>query len=303
MQAKIRLLASRMAMSCHFNQAARLAFFLSLLLTTLPAVLHAEDRFFDSAGVRIHYTVEGKGEPIILLHPFGLTAAGWKQIGVVQALSGDYQVIAIDARGHGQSEKPHDASAYGIKMVDDVIRLMDHLKIGKAHVVGYSMGGVVAEHLLASHSDRLLTATIGGVGWMDHEETARLGNQTADAVERGRSTLPAGNDLQALAALARSSYPPIPEERFRRVKIPTLALVGEGDPLRAGVDRLGAMIPGMKVVVIPGKTHINAPTDPLFLSSVKSFLAQYSIAHANTARAADSIDQLYSAIRANEQRD
>jgi pimeloyl-ACP methyl ester carboxylesterase len=263
--------------------------FFSLLLTTLPVILHAEDQFFDSAGVRIHYTAEGKGEPVILIHPFGLTAADWNRMGVIQALSGDYRVIAIDVRGHGLSEKPHDPSAYGTKIVDDVIRLMDHLKIEKAHVVGYSMGGFIAEGLLASHSDRLLTATIGGAGWMDAETTARLGNQMADALQKGKAPgppFPSGNDLQALAALLRASaFPipdPIPEERFRTVKIPTLALIADGDRGRAGVDRLAAMIPSMKVVVIPGRTHLNAPTDPLFLSSIKSFLTAYSTAHANT---------------------
>jgi pimeloyl-ACP methyl ester carboxylesterase len=269
----------------HFNQAARLSLFFSLVLMTLPVVLHAADQFFDSAGVRIHFTEEGKGDPLILIHPFALTAAGWNQIGLIQALSSEYRVIAIDARGHGQSEKPHDTSAYGIKMVDDVIRLMDHLKIEKAHVVGYSMGGAIAEHLLASHSDRLRTATIGGAGWMDPEVSARVWNQIADALQQGKPpgpSFPAGNDFQALTALARAGLPPIPEERFRRVKIPALALVADGDPLAAGVDRLAAVIPAMKVVVIPGRTHYNAVTDPLFLSNVKSFLTEYSKAHANT---------------------
>jgi pimeloyl-ACP methyl ester carboxylesterase len=257
-----------------------------LILSGFPAFLCAEDQFFNSAGVRIHYIVDGKGESVILLHPLGLTAASWQRIGITQELSSHYRVIAIDIRGHGESDKPHNASAYGTNMSDDVIRLMDQLKIKKAHVVGYSLGGFITEYLVAYHANRLLTATIGGAGWEAPEVTARVANQVANALEQGKSlgpAFPAGNDLPALAALARGLvlFPPIPEDRFSRVKIPTLTLVGGEDPAKTAVDRLATMIPATKVVVIPGKIHTNAPDDPLFLSSVKTFLAAHAKASAN----------------------
>src|SRR6267154_6224000 len=79
------------------------------LIPGLQASLHAEDFFFDSDGVKIHYIVEGKGEPVILIHGFAASiAANWGGPGVIKALSENYQVIALDNRGHGQSEKPHD---------------------------------------------------------------------------------------------------------------------------------------------------------------------------------------------------
>ena len=71
-----------------------------------------------------------------LLRPVSRSAAGSC---VIDALKKDYKVIALDLRGCGGSGKPHDPKAYGIEMVNDVVRLLDHLKIDKAHIVGYSM--------------------------------------------------------------------------------------------------------------------------------------------------------------------
>src|SRR2546423_10416220 len=121
---------------------------LSCFLLAAPSSLRAEDHFFDSNGVKIHYIVEGKGEPVVLIH--GFTAdidKNWRTgfaIGpdnqrrgpmIIEALSRNYRVIALDNRGHGKSDKPHDVKQYGNEMVEDVVRLLDHLKIGKAHVV------------------------------------------------------------------------------------------------------------------------------------------------------------------------
>src|SRR5881397_2402529 len=110
---------------------------LGALLAPAPAL--AQDQFFDSNGVKIRYTVEGQGEPVLLIH--GFTAdieKQWGQPGVLKALAKDHRVIALDNRGHGKSGKPHDAKMYGKEMVEDAVRLLDHLKIAKAHVVGYS---------------------------------------------------------------------------------------------------------------------------------------------------------------------
>ncbi|MBI3838057.1 MAG: alpha/beta fold hydrolase, partial [Planctomycetia bacterium] len=98
----------------------------ALLLTT--ARTFALDDFFDSNGVKIHYIVEGQGESVVLIH--GFTASiqpQWGLPGIIKALSKDYQVIALDNRGHGRSDKPHDPKQYGAEMINDVIRLMDHV--------------------------------------------------------------------------------------------------------------------------------------------------------------------------------
>ena len=78
----------------------------------------------------------------------------------------NYRAIALDLPGHGESDKPENEAAYGVQMVEDVRLLLDHLKIRKAHVVGYSLGGMVTAKFLTMHQDRVRSAILGGMGWL-----------------------------------------------------------------------------------------------------------------------------------------
>jgi hypothetical protein len=84
--------------------------------------LQAEDFFFESAGAKIHYIVEGNGEPVLLITGFGGSIQSWSVQGIIRELSNTFQVIALDPRGHGQSDKPHDPNSYGMNMVEDCSR-------------------------------------------------------------------------------------------------------------------------------------------------------------------------------------
>ena len=86
----------------------------------------------------------------------------WIATGVFANLAKDHRVIALDCRGHGKSGKPTDPKAYGAEMAQDIVRLLDHLKIRRAHVVGFSMGAMIAGPLLITNADRLLTVTFVG---------------------------------------------------------------------------------------------------------------------------------------------
>jgi pimeloyl-ACP methyl ester carboxylesterase len=146
---------------------------------------HAEDSFFDSAGVKIHYIVEGHGEPVLLITGFGGSIQNWYALGIIRELSNTFQVIALDPRGHGQSDKPHDPKSYGMNLVEDPIRLLNHLKIRKAHVVGYSMGGNITMEILTHHPERLRTSVIGGTGWSQQDQLAAQ-KTLADSLEEGK---------------------------------------------------------------------------------------------------------------------
>lgn len=261
--------------------------------------------YFDSNGVDLHYTVEGEGEPVVLLHGFAVNAdINWRLPGITQALAKEFRVIAMDLRGHGLSGKPHDARQYGMKMVDDVLRLLDHLKIGKAHVVGYSLGGMVTLKLAATHPERLLTASPLGAGWERPESSAFLGaiGEIEEALKSGRGVGPLSghlggerqrpgllhtwwvkfvtrylNDGHALGDMVRAMPDlAVEEEDLRRIPVPVCSIVGSRDPLRAGVDAMQGLVPDLKVAVLDNADHIRAPRRPELLGTLKSFLREHS---------------------------
>lgn len=272
-----------------------------LLLTNVGR--GAEDRFFDSKGVKIHYIVEGQGEPVLLIHGFAANIQlQWELPGVLKALAKDYQVIALDCRGHGRSGKPHDPELYGIEVVEDLVRLLDHLKIQKTHVVGYSMGAFITLKLITTHPDRLLSATLGGAGWSKTLDT-RFRDELAESLEQGKGIAPlllflnppgrpkpteaqlklasqllaAMNDIKALIAITRglNAVFTVPEADLQRCKVPTLSIIGDLDPLKRGVDDLKAQLSDFRVIVLPGANHMNAFWRPEFIQGVKEFLAAH----------------------------
>src|SRR5262245_37861612 len=113
------------------------------------------DAFLDSRGCRIRYVERGAGEGVVLLHGYGDDIeSAWIETGILEDLSRDRRVVAFDLRGHGRSAKPHEPEKYGREMALDAVRLMDKLRIRRAHVVGHSVGAVVTAILLATESPR-----------------------------------------------------------------------------------------------------------------------------------------------------
>ncbi len=266
---------------------------------------YAEDLFFDSDGVQIRYIVEGDGVPVVLIHGFSANLEqNWGAAGVIADLAKDYRVIALDNRGHGKSGKPHGRENYGTKMVGDVVRLLDHLGIEKAHIVGYSMGGFMTSNLIANHPERIICAVPAGAGWSRPGDLAvSTINELADSLEAGTGFAPliegltpegqpkptaemmnsinalltAQNDVLALAAAVRGMADlAVTEEQLKANKVPTLSIIGEIDPLKAGVDTMADVMSNLKVVVIEGADHMNCFTNPKFMKSLRKFLAKHS---------------------------
>ena len=241
---------------------------------------------FDSNGVQISYVDKGRGAPVVLLHGFtGSYARHWEGPGVMEALeTAGYRVIALDCRGHGQSGKPRDPSQYGLEMVRDVIRLLDHLNIDRAHIAGYSMGGTIANQLLVRYPGRLLTVTLLGAGWEGVDLTGVTAQMLAladsfarkDASALIRAVLSSGqngptdeevaalnaslftrNDPQVLAAVARGLVPLFEVSRasLQATTLPVLAIIGEHDDNLKAVKRMVGVVPTLEVVEIPGASH------------------------------------------------
>jgi pimeloyl-ACP methyl ester carboxylesterase len=279
----------------------RLAMVCSLLL--LPVGGRAEEGSFDSNGVKIHYYVEGEGEPVLLVHGFAVDVQRqWGLPGILKALAKDYRIIAPDLRGHGKSDKPTEVKQYGIEMVEDLVRLLDHLKIKKAHVVGYSMGSLITGKLVATHPDRLLSATLGGAGAIpEGVQLPPFVDKLAESLEKGKGIGPllialtppgqprppaaaiqalnatlVGENGKVLAAVVRSwKTLAVPPRQLQDNKVPTLAIVGEIDPLKDGIDLLKNRMGNLKIVVMEGADHMTTFTSPKFARIVRHFLKEH----------------------------
>ena len=118
-----------------------------------------------SAGVDIAYEIVGEGTPLVLLHLLFDTREFWWRSGYVDSFrSAGRQLVLIDASGHGESSKPHDKEAYSLsRRADEVVAVLDDLKIETTEMLGYSMGGWTALGLVCYHPDRLRAAAIGGM--------------------------------------------------------------------------------------------------------------------------------------------
>ncbi len=243
----------------------------------------AEDRtheyFTTSDGVKIHYLRAGEsGSWVVLIHGYTGSAQGnWFANGIAQALADRHRVVALDTRNHGRSDKPTPG---GPGRAKEVIELMNHLGIERAHVQGYSMGGFITSRLLTLIPERLITVGFGGSGVMEVDEEfrqlvpvdpdgvdpdeARVSRELAIsfAMTNGKSR----EEAEAIADKPRAPREVDPEaiRRFgmdldlRKVDIPVLAITGEYDRPFAKTHRLWRELRDFTSVVLPGKSHLTA---------------------------------------------
>lgn len=290
----------------------RASFFLLILSlrgfgAAQPAGPSTEIAFFDSNGVKIRYAAAGEGEPVVLVHGWMGDATMWGMDAAknpkLAPLPG-FRVIALDCRGHGQSDKPHDRGLYGTEMAMDVIRLMDHLKIPKAHLVGYSMGAFIVGKIAAARPARVISAVYGGqvplvvgappsgsretaVFAQAVEEGKGMGPYLLEVLPPGRAKLTLeqanvlaefmlkGKDAKALAAAGLSFDDlQVEEKDLAACPAPALFIYGslESEHLKGRVEALRHALPKADVVVIEGGDHITTLARPAFGAAIREFL-------------------------------
>ncbi|MEK6406088.1 MAG: alpha/beta hydrolase [Acidobacteriota bacterium] len=238
-----------------------------------------EDYMMASDGVKIHYYVKGKGTAVILIHGYTGSAAGnWLANGIFDALAKNHMVVALDCRNHGKSDKPQ---LNGPGKAEDVVELMDHLKIKKAHFHGYSMGGGIVGRLLTMIPDRMITAGFGGSGipevdpeWkakapadkqgrdpQEDEVSKRLrirhamdNGMSREEAEKLAETPPAARP----ATTAAPARPAGPQLDLTKLNIPMIAINGEFDRPNAKSTRMAREVKKFTNVVLPGKSHLTA---------------------------------------------
>lgn len=277
-----------------------------------PAGPSTEIGFFDSKGVKIRYAAAGEGEPVMLVHGWMSDASMWGRDAAGNPRltpPPGFRVIALDCRGHGQSDKPHDRALYGTEMAMDVIRLMDHLKIPKAQLVGYSMGAFIVGWIAATHPDRVISAVYGGqvplvigappsgsretaVFAKAAEEGKGMGLYILEVFPPGRPKptleqanvlaefMLKGKDPQALAAAGLSFDDlDVTEKDLAACPAPALFIYGslESEHLKGRVEALRKALSRAEVVVIEGGDHITSPARPAFGEAIREFLTRTRI--------------------------
>lgn len=244
------------------------------------------DGFFSSNGVRLHYVEQGRGDAVFLLHDLDGSVSTFLRSGIFQDLARTHRAIALDSRGHGLSDKPREASAYGSEMAADVVRLMDELKIARAHVVGYSMGTEVAAMLVVRAPERVrsvvLIAGAGRFRWLPtddqhmEEEALEFENfgvspklfleqtpagtpdPTMEELARRSAVALADplRDVKALAAFSRARRARVVDQaRLAAAASPMLGIAGSLDPELDALRTLKALRPGLEIVTVAGAAH------------------------------------------------
>lgn len=243
--------------------------------------------------IRVAYEVVGEGSegkpPIVLVHGFASNrGTNWRAPGWYDTLTqAGRQVIALDVRGHGESDKPHDADAYNEgELAWDIERLLDHLGHERADVMGYSMGGFITLRLLHDNEARVRRAVIAGVG----ENYYGRGTVETDAIAAGLRALNAAdvegavprqfrlfaeqgkNDLEALALCMTRERRSFAASEFEELGVPTLIVVGEKDTITGPPGLLADALPGSHTVIVPGRDHMTCVGDKTYKAAVLSFL-------------------------------
>lgn len=249
---------------------------------------------FLSAGVRLAFIDvrpdHGAGDPVVLVHGFASNhAVNWVNTSWVTTLTrAGYRVVALDNRGHGRSEKLYEPACYHSDvMAEDVARLMDHLGIAKADVMGYSMGARITAHLALRQPDRVRSALLGGLGIhlvqgvglplgiADAMEAPSLAGLTDPMQRMFRAFAEqTGSDLRALAACIRGSRQTLTREQVGSIRVPVQVAVGTADTVAGNGPALAALIPGAVAVDIPGRDHNLAVGDRTHKQAVLDFLAR-----------------------------
>ncbi len=269
----------------------------------LPFVSHGD--------VRIHYRLEGAGPPLVLVHGFASSSEQFYSTGWVPALKDRYRLIMLDARGHGESDKPHEPAAYRMELqVGDVTAVLDELGIRKARFLGYSMGGNLGFGMAMYAPDRVTCLIIGGGDTEDPDPAhpspgsermlrilrsgleARLAVYRENAEKEIRaSTKPSAlqailperlrlvleSDPEALAAIVVWWQQEVLRlnDVLPRVAIPCLLFAGDADPAFEGMKAAAALIPGARFLPLPGLAHFEAAVRlDLLLPHVLRFLEE-----------------------------
>jgi pimeloyl-ACP methyl ester carboxylesterase len=251
--------------------------------------------FVENEGVNIYYEVEGEGDPLMLHHGLPGNLKLFRYFGYTERLRSKYQLILIDARGHGRSDKPHEPNAYKLKnFVNDTVAVLDELGVERSHFLGYSLGGIVGLGIGVYSPNRFKSLVIGGMGMaeMDSEEEIKRNQDLIELFREGMEALVSRresggvvmsqemredtrrNDSEALIALCSVREHIGFKDLLPSLELPCLFYAGDQDYYHQLSKETAELIPKARFVSLPGLGHLGAHRQSdLVLPHVLRFLA------------------------------
>lgn len=251
---------------------------------------------FSSDGARIAFVDESpdagpresSAAPVLLIHGFASSVRyNWREPGWIALLvRNGYRVIAFDNRGHGESDKLYDPKDFGAAlMAEDARRLLDHLGIARADVMGYSMGARISAFLALAHPERVRSAVFAGLagnmvrpmagtGPIAHALEAESIDDVTNATARTFRAFAdkTGSDRRALAACIRGTREPLTREMVGRIASPVLVVAGGDDVIAGPADDLARLIPRAEALTVPRRDHMRTVGDRVYMEGVLDFL-------------------------------
>lgn len=239
-------------------------------------------------GVRIAYETAGDGPPVLLIHGFASSREqNWRTPGWYAALNdAGFGVIAMDCRGHGESDKPHEAADYDFSRLQaDALAVIAAAAHGPVFLMGYSMGGFISLRVLLSAPEVVRKVALGGVGESYFDGRPSMRTEIADGLEApDPSTITdptartfrkfaeqQGKDLKALAACMRGTRTPFGPADLSRAQRPVLVVCGEEDKITGAPGPLAAAFADGRAVSIPGRDHMTTVGDKRYKEAVVAF--------------------------------
>jgi pimeloyl-ACP methyl ester carboxylesterase len=257
-------------------------FFISsfFCITQSFAQIDSNRTYLAKDGIKIHYEVKGKGFPVVLVHGFIVTGDNWKKAILYQGLiDAGYQVITMDLRGNGKSDKPHDSRFYeNDAQAKDIMGILSSLGINAYHVLGYSRGSIITARLLVLDK-HIKKAIMGGMGteftnpeWPRRIQFyhALMGEDIPELKGMVEYVKKSGLDQLALA-FQQKEQPSTSVMKLSKIKKPVMVICGNEDTDNGLGIELAKLIPGAIFKEVPGN-HNNASGTKAFSDTVISFL-------------------------------
>ena len=229
-------------------------------------------------GIKLYYEVYGNGEPIVLLH--GNSDSISRMSAQIKYFSNDYQVFAVDSRGHGKSEFGNKQLTHR-QMADDIAVLLEKEGVQKSSIIGWSDGGIVGLHLAISYPekvDKLIVfgANINGITGREHKWVHAIDRKQKEKIEQKIAEKDTTKDWRKEKILFElmTGQPGIDESDLNKIKSPVLVMAGDRDFISDEHTLLiYRSIQKSHLAILPGETHFAPRTSSdLFNQMVERFL-------------------------------